>query len=76
MPIEDDSDPNCSFRKTLEEYHQMLLKILQPYTNTVSENPTPYLAIIDERSTRDETVLLVCTLDERTTAPKDYPCSL
>ncbi|PKY06705.1 hypothetical protein P168DRAFT_288619 [Aspergillus campestris IBT 28561] len=57
-PIENDSNPNSPFiGKTPQECHQLLLKLVE---NTESEIMPSYFAILDERSTRDDTVLLVC----------------
>lgn len=60
-PIEVDSDPNSPFiRKTPRECHELLLKLRQ---DTESEIITEYFAIMDERSTQDDTVLLVCAAE-------------
>ncbi|CAL5869553.1 uncharacterized protein PFLUO_LOCUS3783 [Penicillium psychrofluorescens] len=57
-PIEDESSPNSPFiGKTPQECHQLLLKLLE---DTESEIMTDYFAIMDGRSTQDDTVLLVC----------------
>jgi hypothetical protein len=57
-PMEDGSNLNSPFiGKTPEECHQLLLK-LHEYTE--SEMMTDVFAIMDERSTQDDTVLLVC----------------
>ena len=58
-PIEDESSPNFPFiRKTPQECHQLLLKLLK---DTELEIMTKYFAIMDKKSTQDDTVLLVCT---------------
>lgn len=57
-PREVESDPNSPFiRKTPQECHHLLLKLRE---DTESEIMTDYFAIMDERSTQDDTVLLVC----------------
>ncbi|KAJ9205851.1 hypothetical protein DTO164E3_1104 [Paecilomyces variotii] len=57
-PVEDGSSPDSSFiGKTPQECHQLLLKLVE---DTESEIITEYFAIMDERSTKDDTVLLVC----------------
>ena len=57
-PIEDESSPNSPFiGKTPQECHQLLLKLLE---DTESEIMTDYFAIMDKRSTQNDTVLLVC----------------
>lgn len=57
-PIEDESSPNSPFiGKTPRECHQLLLKLRE---DTESEIIADYFAIMDERSTQDDTVLLVC----------------
>lgn len=59
-PIEDNSNPNSPFiGKTPQECHQLLLKLLE---DTESEILANYFAIMDERSTQDDTVLLVCAV--------------
>lgn len=56
-PMDDDSDSNSPFiGKTPQECHQMLLQLRN---DTESEIMTDYFAIMDERSTKDDTVLLV-----------------
>ncbi|KAJ5151965.1 hypothetical protein N7492_010260 [Penicillium capsulatum] len=56
-PVEDDSDPDSPFiGKTPQECHQLLLKLVE---DTDSEIMPQYFAIMDERSTQDDTVLLV-----------------
>lgn len=56
--IEDDSSPDSPFiGQTPQECHQLLLKLLE---DTGSEIMTDYFAIMDDRSTQDDTVLLVC----------------
>ena len=68
-PIKDDSNLNSPFiGKTPEECHQLLLKLLE---DTESDIMTNYFAIMDERSTQDDTVLLVCA--ERD--PEDDTCA-
>ncbi|KAJ5792596.1 uncharacterized protein N7503_008574 [Penicillium pulvis] len=57
-PTEVDSNPNSSFiHKTPQECYELLLKLRE---DTESETITHYFAIMDERSTQDDTVLLVC----------------
>lgn len=59
-PIEDNSNPNSPFiGKTPQECHQLLFKLLE---DTESEILANYFAIMDERSTQDDTVLLVCAV--------------
>jgi hypothetical protein len=58
VPAEDGSDPNSPYiGKTPQECHQLLLKLRE---DTESEIFTEFFAIIDQRSTQDNTVLLVC----------------
>lgn len=57
-PVEKESSPNCPFiGKTPRECYQLLSKLVE---DTRSEILTEYFAIMDERSTKDDTVLLVC----------------
>lgn len=57
-PMEVDSNPNSPFNhKTPQECYELLLKLRE---DTESEVITHYFAIMDERSTQDDTVLLVC----------------
>jgi hypothetical protein len=57
-PIEHDSNQQSPFiGKTPEQCHAILVKICK---NTGSELTTYYFAIMDERSSQDDTVLLVC----------------
>lgn len=57
-PRRDGSDTNSPFiRRLPRECHQMLVKLRE---DTESEIITDYFAIMDERSTQDDTVLLVC----------------
>ncbi|KAJ6107454.1 hypothetical protein N7523_008777 [Penicillium sp. IBT 18751x] len=57
-PIKDDGSPDSPFiGKTPQECHQLLLKLLE---DTESEIMTDYFAIMDDLSTQDDTVLLVC----------------
>ena len=57
-PVKDESSPDSPFiRKTPQECHQLLSKLVE---DTESEIMTEYFAIMDERSTKDDTVLLVC----------------
>lgn len=57
-PVEDESSPDSPFiRKTPQECHQLLSKLVE---DTESEIMTEYFAIMDERSTKDDTILLVC----------------
>lgn len=57
-PVENESCPNSPFiGKTPQECHQLLLKLLE---ETESEIMTDYFAIMDKRSTQNDTVLLVC----------------
>ena len=57
-PIAFDTDPNSPFiEKTPEECHQLLLKLK---ADTESEIFTEYFAIVDERSLKDDTILLCC----------------
>lgn len=57
-PMEVDSNPNSPFiHKTPQECYELLLKLRE---DTESEVITHYFAIMDERSTQDDTVLLVC----------------
>jgi hypothetical protein len=57
-PIEHDSNPQSPYiGKTPEQCHAMLVKLCK---DTGSQLLTYYFAIMDERSTRDDTVLLVC----------------
>lgn len=56
-PMEDDSDPNSLFiGKTPQECHRMLLKLRN---DTESKIMPDFFAIMDERSTIDNTILLV-----------------
>jgi hypothetical protein len=56
-PVEDDSDPDSPFiGKTPQECHQLLMKLRK---DTESEIDTNMFVIMDERSTKDDTVLLV-----------------
>ena len=58
-PIEDECSPNFPFiRKTPQECHQLLLKLLK---DTELEIMIKYFTIMDKKSTQDDTVLLVCT---------------
>ena len=58
VPGQDGSDPNSPFiGKTPQECHELLLKLRE---DTESEIFTDLFAIMDERSTEDNTVLLVC----------------
>jgi hypothetical protein len=57
VPIEHDSNPQSPYiGKTPEECHVMLVKLCE---DTGSEITTYYFAIMDERSSQDDTVLLV-----------------
>ncbi|KAL1296489.1 hypothetical protein AAFC00_000002 [Neodothiora populina] len=57
-PIEIDGNPNSPFiQKTPQECHQLLLKLRE---DTELEIITDIFAIKDERSKKDNTVLLVC----------------
>ncbi|KAJ5539589.1 hypothetical protein N7513_007921 [Penicillium frequentans] len=57
-PMEIDSNPNSPFfHQTPQECYELLLKLRD---DTESEIITHYFAIMDERSTQDDTVLLVC----------------
>jgi hypothetical protein len=57
-PMEMDSDPDSPFiGKTPQECHQLLLKLRD---DTESEIIPDHFIIMDERSTQDDTVLLVC----------------
>ncbi|KAJ6010902.1 hypothetical protein N7451_002314 [Penicillium sp. IBT 35674x] len=57
-PIEVDSNPISPFiRKKPQDCYELLLKLRE---ETESEIITHYFAILDERSTQDDTVLLVC----------------
>lgn len=57
-PVVDKSSLNSPFiGKTPQECHQLLSKLVE---DTESEIMTEYFAIMDERSTKDDTVLLVC----------------
>lgn len=57
-PVEDESSPDSPFiGKTPQECYQLLSKLVK---DTGSEIMTEYFAIMDERSTEDDTVLLVC----------------
>ncbi|EMD94359.1 hypothetical protein COCC4DRAFT_163157 [Bipolaris maydis ATCC 48331] len=57
-PMEHGSNPNSPFiGKTPQECHQLLLKLRE---DTGSKIMTDVFAIMDERSTQDDTVLLVC----------------
>ncbi|KAJ9297300.1 hypothetical protein DTO271G3_4593 [Paecilomyces variotii] len=57
-PIENESSPDSPFiGKTPQECHQLLVKLVE---DTESEIITEHFAIMDERSTKDDTVLLVC----------------
>ena len=59
-PIDNESSPNSPLiGKTPQECHQLLLKLLE---DTKSEIMTDYIAIMDERSKQDNTVLLVCAV--------------
>ena len=56
-PVEEEGSPNSPFTgKTPQECYQ-LLKLIE---DTESEIVPYYFAIMDERSTQDDTVLLVC----------------
>lgn len=56
-PVEDDSNPDSPFiGKAPQECHQLLLKLVE---DTESEIIPEYFAILDERSAKDDTVLLV-----------------
>lgn len=56
-PVEGPSDPNSPFiGKTPQECHELLLKLCE---DTESELLHWYFMIMDERSMRDDTVLLV-----------------
>ncbi|KAJ6111422.1 hypothetical protein N7523_007483 [Penicillium sp. IBT 18751x] len=58
VPVEDESSPDSPFiGKTPQECHQLLSKLVE---DTESEIMTEYFAIMDDRSTKDDTVLLVC----------------
>lgn len=57
-PMEVGSDPSSPFiGKTPQECHPLLLKLRE---DTESEVMTDFFAIMDKRSTQDDTVLLVC----------------
>jgi hypothetical protein len=57
-PIEHDCNPKSPYiGKTPAECHAMLVKLCK---ETGSELLTYYFAIMDERSSRDDTVLLIC----------------
>jgi hypothetical protein len=57
-PIEHDRNPQSPYiGKIPEECHALLVKLCK---DTRSELLTYYFAIMDERSTQDDTVLLVC----------------
>jgi hypothetical protein len=57
-PIEHDSNPQSPYiGKTPEQCHAMLVKLCE---DTEFELLTYYFAIMDEQSTQDDTVLLVC----------------
>ncbi|KAJ5814280.1 uncharacterized protein N7503_001030 [Penicillium pulvis] len=57
-PVEDESSPDSPFiGKTPQECHQLLSKLVE---DTESEIMTEYFAIMDLRSIKDDTVLLVC----------------
>jgi hypothetical protein len=57
-PIEHDSNPQSPYiGKTPEQCHAMLVKLCE---DTAFELLTYYFAIMDEQSTQDDTVLLVC----------------
>lgn len=56
-PVENESSPDSpSIGKTPQECHQLLLKLVE---DIESEIMTEYFTIMDERSTKDDTVLLV-----------------
>lgn len=56
-PMEDDSDPNSPFiGKTPQECHRLLLKLRN---DTESKIMPDFFVIMDERSTIDNTILLV-----------------
>ncbi|KAJ5556270.1 hypothetical protein N7494_000185 [Penicillium frequentans] len=58
VPVEDESNPDSPFIGEMpQECHQLLSKLVE---ETESEIMTEYFAIMDERSTKDNTVLLVC----------------
>ena len=62
-PVESESDPNSPFiRKTPQECHQMLLKLRD---ETESEITTDFFMIMDERSIRDDTILLVSVTGDK-----------
>lgn len=70
-PVESDSDPNSPFiGKTPQECHQMLLKLRD---ETESEITTDFFMIMDERSIRDDTILLVSVTgdDDEATGLRD-----
>ncbi|KAJ6002743.1 hypothetical protein N7451_005290 [Penicillium sp. IBT 35674x] len=57
-PLEDESSSDSPFiGKTPQECHQLLSKLVE---DTESEIMTEYFAIMDGRSTKDDTALLVC----------------
>jgi hypothetical protein len=57
-PVENESNPDSPFiGKTPQECHQLLSKLVE---DTESEIMTEYFAIMDERSKKDDSVLLVC----------------
>jgi len=56
-PVDEDSDPHSPFiGKTPAECHRLLLQLRE---TTESEIMTEWFAVMDERSERDDTVLLV-----------------
>ncbi|RJE26168.1 hypothetical protein PHISCL_01518 [Aspergillus sclerotialis] len=69
--VEEGGSPNSPFiGKTPQECYQLLLKLVE---DTESEIMTPSFAIIDERSTRDDTVLLVCVEKDLETEVISFP---
>ncbi|KAH0374062.1 hypothetical protein KCU65_g367, partial [Aureobasidium melanogenum] len=62
-PVECSSNPHSPFiNKTPQECHNLLLKL---HEDTDSEITTEFFMILDERSTRDDTVVLVSITGDR-----------
>jgi hypothetical protein len=70
-PIKHDRNPQSPYiGKTPEECHAMRVKLCK---DTGSELLTYYFAIMDERSTQDDTVLLVCAETNEDEKNEDLP---
>lgn len=70
-PVEEGGSPDSPFiGKTPQECYELLEKLVE---DTESEIVTPYFAIMDERSTQDDTVLLVCAEMDLDTDVLSFP---